>query len=65
MGQRDLENHTFEVARRDTLTKETISADAIVAHIQQLLAEIQENLYKKALAYRDTHIIAMTSLKNC
>ena len=61
VGQRDLENHTFEVARRDTLTKETISADAIVAHIQQLLAEIQENLYKKALAYRDTHITEVNS----
>jgi len=56
IGQRDLENKTFEVARRDTLTKETVAADAIVAHIAQLLDQIQENLYQRALEYRDTHI---------
>ncbi|CEN49031.1 Proline--tRNA ligase (fragment) [Capnocytophaga canimorsus] len=39
MGQRDLENNTFEVARRDTLTKETIAADEVVTHIEQLLIE--------------------------
>mgnify|MGYP000083949008 FL=1 len=61
VGQRDLENNTFEVARRDTLTKETVSGDDIVAHIAQLLKEIQENLYKRALAYRDSHITEVNS----
>ena len=61
VGQRDLENNTFEVARRDTLTKETVSGDNIIAHIAQLLKEIQENLYKRALAYRDSHITEVNS----
>ena len=61
VGQRDLENNTFEVARRDTLTKETVSGDDIIAHIAQLLKEIQENLYKRALAYRDSHITEVNS----
>lgn len=61
MGQRDLENNTFEVARRDTLTKETIAADEVVTHIEQLLIEIQDNILKKALDYRDTHITKVNS----
>ena len=61
VGPRDLENNTVEVARRDTLTKETVSGDDIIAHIAQLLKEIQENLYKRALAYRDSHITEVNS----
>ncbi|CEN50256.1 Proline--tRNA ligase (fragment) [Capnocytophaga canimorsus] len=61
MGQRDLENNTFEVARRDTLTKATIAADEVVTHIEQLLIEIQDNILKKALDYRDTHITKVNS----
>ena len=56
MGQRDLENNTYEVARRDTLTKESVSGDNIITHIEQLLEDIQTNIYQKALAYRDSHI---------
>ncbi len=56
VGPKDLENGTFEVARRDTLTKEIVSKDVIIAHIQNLLEEIQTNLFKKAFDYRDTHI---------
>jgi prolyl-tRNA synthetase len=52
IGPRDLENKTIEVARRDTLTKETISADSIVEHVTGLLDEIQLNIYNKALAFR-------------
>lgn len=52
MGGRDLENNTIEVARRDTLTKETVSCDNIDAYIKDLLEEIQENIYKKASNYR-------------
>jgi len=53
MGARDLENNTVEVARRDTLTKETLPVDGIENHIKQLLDEIQENIYKKAVDFRD------------
>ena len=52
MGGRDLENGTVELARRDTLTKETVSFDNIVETIQNLLKEIQDNIYQKALDFR-------------
>jgi prolyl-tRNA synthetase len=52
MGMRDFENNTVEIARRDLKTKETISADGLVAHIQNLLEEIQVNIYKKAAQFR-------------
>ena len=52
MGGRDLENGTVELARRDTLTKETVAFDGIVETIQNLLKEIQENIYQKALNFR-------------
>ncbi|QLE02090.1 proline--tRNA ligase [Galbibacter sp. BG1] len=56
IGMRDMENNTFEVARRDTLSKEVVPADAVVAKIETLLEEIQENIFQKALDYRDSHI---------
>ncbi len=52
MGARDLENGTIEVARRDTLTKETVSTDGIETYILSLLKEIQQNIYKKAFDFR-------------
>ncbi len=52
MGGRDLENGTVELARRDTMTKETVSFDGIVETIQTLLKEIQDNIYQKALNFR-------------
>ena len=52
MGGRDLENGTVELARRDTLTKETVAFDGIVETIQNLLKEIQDNIYQKALKFR-------------
>ena len=61
VGQRDIEHNTFEVARRDTLTKETVAGDQIVAHIEQLLEDIQANIYSKALEYRNTHITEVNS----
>jgi prolyl-tRNA synthetase len=52
MGPRDIENGTVEVARRDTLEKEIVSLDTVVDHVEKLMVEIQENLYKRALDYR-------------
>ena len=52
IGPRDLENNTMEVARRDTLTKETVSIDNIVEVVEKLLGEIQSSIYNKALKYR-------------
>ena len=52
VGARDLENNTVEIARRDTMTKETVSMDGIEDIIANLLEEIQSNIYKKALDFR-------------
>ena len=56
MGARDLASGTVEVARRDTLTKETMSLEGIEEHIHTLLDDIQQNIYDKALAARDARI---------
>ena len=56
MGGRDLENGTIELVRRDTLEKQTVSQEGLVERIEGLMAEIQENIYKKALAYRESMI---------
>lgn len=53
LGARDLEQGTIEVARRDTLTKETVALDGICDHIAHLLEEIQQNIYQKALKFRE------------
>mgnify|MGYP001440921299 FL=1 len=52
IGLRDLENGTVEVARRDTLTKETVAMEGIENYIETLLGDIQANIFKKALDYR-------------
>ncbi len=52
MGARDLENGTVEVARRDTLTKETVSVEGIENYIAELLKAIQANIFQKALDFR-------------
>lgn len=61
VGPKDLENGTFEVARRDTLTKEVIAKEGLVEYVQNLLEEIQVNLYKKAHQYRAEHITEVNS----
>jgi len=53
IGQRDLENGTIEVARRDTLEKETLQVAEIETKIEHLLEKIQSNLYKKALTRKE------------
>lgn len=59
MGARDLENKTIEVARRDTLTKETVSIDNIAVYVKNLLNEIQQNIYQKALDHRNVKTISV------
>ena len=54
LGARDLENGTIELMRRDTLEKETLPIDGIEEHVQKLLEDIQDNIYKKALALRES-----------
>ncbi len=56
LGLRDLENHTVEVARRDTKQKVTMGDQDLTSNIVQLLQDIQQGMYNKALAFRDAHI---------
>jgi len=61
IGPRDMENGTYEVARRDTLQKETVAATDVVAKIEFLMEDIQRNMYQKALDYRADHITEVDS----
>jgi prolyl-tRNA synthetase len=56
MGLRDLDNNSIEIARRDTKVKTTRSTDGLVDYLKELLEDIQQSMYNKALAYRDEHI---------
>jgi prolyl-tRNA synthetase len=53
IGLRDLENGTIEVARRDTLTKESRSLEGVAGYVADLLDEIQTSIYQKALNFRE------------
>jgi len=61
IGNRDLENGTVEVARRDTFEKQTIERNSAPAYIENLLEEIQDNIFKKALDYRTEHTVVANS----
>lgn len=56
IGQKDIENKVVEVARRDTKEKNSVPFENIGEYIKQLLDDIQQNLYNRALEYRDSHI---------
>lgn len=61
IGPKDLENNQVEIARRDTLEKSSVSLDGISSYVENLLVEIQENLFTKASEYRDSHTTEVTS----
>lgn len=63
VGPKDLENETFEIARRDTLSKEVKSKDGIVNYISDLLEQIQSDLFNKALDYRNSHITKVNTFE--
>jgi prolyl-tRNA synthetase len=52
IGSRDMQNGTVELARRDTKTKETVNQEGLAQTIENLLEEIQQNIYKKAFDFR-------------
>ena len=56
IGPKDLENGTVELARRDTFTKEIVELDSINNTVVELLVEIQDSLFNKALDFRNSHI---------
>ena len=56
IGPKDLENGTVELARRDTLTKEVVNIDDVAEKIASLMVEIQNDIFQKALDFRNSHI---------
>ena len=54
LGPKDLANNTIEFARRDTGEKQIFSQENIVENVKNYLENIQQNLYNKALAFRET-----------
>ncbi|MCY7291978.1 MAG: proline--tRNA ligase, partial [Ferruginibacter sp.] len=63
LGMRDLENNVVEVARRDTKEKQTISLDGIADYLKNLLDEIQQNIYNRALTFRNDNITEANSFE--
>jgi prolyl-tRNA synthetase len=63
VGNRDLENGTLEIARRDTLEKQIVAQDDTVSFIENLLVEIQDNLFNKAIAFRKEHTTVVDDFK--
>ncbi len=56
IGPRDIENGTLEIARRDTLSKETVQRSGIEEYISAKLEEIQKNIFDRSLKFRDENI---------
>lgn len=56
LGARDIQNNVVELSRRDTKEKISVPIDGLTEYVGTLLEEIQQNLYNKALAYRESHI---------
>jgi len=61
LGMRDLESGVVEVARRDLLTKETLPLEGIETHIENLLEDIQNTIYNKALDFRTQRTVRVDS----
>ncbi len=61
IGPRDLQNNSVELARRDTLSKSIVSLDGLSETVAGLLEEIQQNIYARALAFREQHITPVDS----
>lgn len=61
MGPRDMQNNTIELARRDTLSKEVVPLEGLTAKIVALMDEIQENIFNKALKFREAMITEVNS----
>ena len=61
MGMRDIENNTVEIARRDTKEKSTIPNSNLGEYIKNLLEDIQQSIYNKALTYRDANLFEINS----
>lgn len=61
IGKRDLAQGVVEVARRDLKTKASVALESIAEHVEQLLEDIQQSLYNRAKAYRNTNTTAVNT----
>ena len=55
IGPKDIEKSSVLIARRDTREKQSVSMDGLVGHVRQLLDEVQQNLFQRAVAFREEH----------
>lgn len=61
IGARDLANNSVEVARRDTKEKKNVPLEGLDQYIEELLVEIQQNIYNRAKEYQQSHITEVNS----
>ena len=64
IGPKDIEKGTVELARRDNLTKSFVSQDDLASHVNNLLSEIQSNLFDRALTFRESHTTVCDSYED-
>lgn len=64
IGERDLANNQVEVARRDTKEKTMQPIEGLENYIELLLIDIQQNLFDRALAYRNSHLTKVDNFKD-
>ena len=55
IGPKDIEKSQVVLARRDTREKSFVPMDGLAAHVEQLLATIQQALFERAVAFRTEH----------
>jgi prolyl-tRNA synthetase len=61
IGPKDIENGVVEIARRDTKEKKSVPMEGVAVYIHHLLEEIQQNLFNRALAFRNEQITRVDS----
>ena len=61
IGPRDVANGTVEMARRDTKEKTSVSADTVASTVVEVLADIQNSLFNRALAFREENTSTVDS----
>jgi prolyl-tRNA synthetase len=63
IGKRDLEKGVVEIARRDTKEKSSQPVDSVADHIEQLLVDIQQNLFDRAVKFREEHTTSVDTFE--
>ncbi len=61
VGNRDLENGTIEIARRDTKEKNVVAMDGVIDYVSNLLDDIQSNLFNRAQEWRNEKVFEVNS----